>query len=257
MKTVKGFFMEPQNFSVNDGEGIRTIIFMAGCPLRCKWCSNPESFIQYNTAIKSSKTNFVFEYTTDEIIKKTEKQELFYRYSGGGVTFSGGEPTFQKEVLRDLVYKFYDKAIDMNIETCGYFNFDDVKDIFEKFSLVFIDLKHMDPPIHKKFTGVDNDLILSNIKKIGMMSIPIVIRIPLIEGVNATEENIRSIAAFLKENLESPKIELLPYHSFGNEKYEALGLSLPSEDFKTPTKEKIEILKKLLASEGIEIVSYS
>ncbi len=97
MNNLYGSFMAPQNFSVNDGDGIRTIIFFAGCPLRCKWCANPEGLYIDN--------NLVYKYSVEQILKIIERQEIFYRYSGGGVTFSGGEATLQKDMLREMVNK--------------------------------------------------------------------------------------------------------------------------------------------------------
>lgn len=245
---MTGYFMEPQNFSVNDGEGIRTLVFFAGCPLSCKWCANPEG--------QTIENCFVKEYSVEELLKIIERQEIFYRYSGGGVTFSGGEATSKPVVLRELVNGLYDRNINIAIETSGYFEFKDVRDILEKLDLIFIDLKHMDDVKHKNFTGVSNENILDNIKRLNVLNVDIVVRVPVIEGVNADYNNIVETAKFVKENLKNPKIELLPYHSFGDEKYEALGIEKPSKDYKAPTKEKMEKLKILIEEQGIVVVSY-
>lgn len=251
-----GYFMEPQNFSVNDGDGIRTIIFFAGCPLRCKWCSNPEGFINLNKSNCDKENDLIYNYNVEEILEIVEKQMIFYRKSGGGVTFSGGEATLQSDVLRELVFKLYDKAINLAIETSGYFEFDQVKDILEKMDLIFIDIKHMDDKNHKSLTGVSNKKILENIKLIRKLDVPIVIRIPVIVGVNADKENIKATAKFVKENIKNPKIELLPYHSLGDYKYESLRLDIPSRDYKTPSQEYLKELEKIVKAEGVKIVSY-
>lgn len=300
MDTNSGYFMEIQNFSVNDGNGIRTIVFFAGCPLRCQWCSNPESFAHINrisfyekTCIKcgrcaqicpyqvalylndplerkkckscglcadvcptGSRKKLIHHYTSEQILKMIEKQKIFYRYSGGGVTFSGGEATLQQDMLRNLVYKLYDQAVDLTIETSGYFDFEDVKDILEKMNLIFVDIKHMDKDKHKFYTGVDNEKILKSISRINELKVPVVVRIPVIDGVNSDIENIRKTAQFVKANIDTPKIELLPYHSFGDGKYEALGLEKPSRNFKTPSKESLIELCKIVEYEGVEVVSY-
>lgn len=300
MNSVSGYFMEPQNFSVNDGNGIRTIIFFAGCPLKCQWCSNPESYTNYNkvahyqkTCIKcercaevcpygvginlndvlerkkckscglcveacptNSRKNLIYNYNCEQILKIIEKQMIFYRYSGGGVTFSGGEATMKADMLRDLVNKLYDKAIDLAIETSGYFEFDDVKDILRKLNLIFIDIKHMDDNKHKFYTGIGNEKTLKNISRLNELKVPVVIRIPVIEGVNSDIENIRKTAKFVKANIDVPKLELLPYHSFGDNKYEALGLEKPSKQYKTPSPEHLKELCKIVESEGVEVVSY-
>lgn len=300
MNSVSGYFMELQNFSVNDGNGIRTIIFFAGCPLNCKWCSNPESHTDFKrvayyekTCIKcgrcaqicpqeagidlnnsfsrkrckacgicidacptKSRKKLVYKYSSEQILNIIEKQEIFYRHSRGGVTFSGGEATLQADMLRYIVNKLYDKAIDLAIETSGYFNFDETKDILKKLNLIFIDIKHMDTYKHKAYTGVDNELILNNISRINSLKVPVVIRIPVIDGVNSDVDNIRKTAKFVKTSIDEPKIELLPYHSFGDSKYEALGLEKPPGSYKTPSAGYLSELYKIVENEGVEVVSY-
>ncbi|WMM25153.1 glycyl-radical enzyme activating protein [Tissierella sp. MB52-C2] len=254
MKSIKGYLMEPQNFSVNDGDGIRTVIFFAGCLLRCKWCANPESQINLEKVTKED--NLIYHYSSEEILNIIEKQRIFYRFSDGGVTFSGGEATLQQDILRQLVYKLYDKGIDLAIETSGYLNFYEVKDIFEKLNLIFIDIKHMDNEKHKYFTGVSNEEILKNIKLLNTLNIPIVVRIPVIDGVNSDQKNIKETAKFVKENIKKPKIELLPYHSLGDMKYETLGREKPSRDFKTPSEVSLMELEKIIENEEVQVVSY-
>lgn len=300
MNNISGYFMQPQNFSVNDGNGIRTIIFFAGCPLKCKWCSNPESYTDFKrvayyerTCIKcgrciqicpsgveinlnnpierkkckscgacvkecpnNSRKNLIYHYNSEQILEIVEKQEIFYRHSGGGVTFSGGEATQQVNMLRELVYKLYDKAIDLAIETSGYFNFDDVKDILEKLDLIFIDIKHMNNDKHKLYTGVGNEKILKNISRLNELKIPVVVRIPVIDRVNSDIDNIRKTAKFVKDNIDEPKLELLPFHSFGDSKYEALCLKKPSREFKSPSQEYLRKLYEIIENEGVEVVSY-
>lgn len=250
---LTGLFMEPQNLSVNDGEGIRTIIFFAGCPLRCKWCSNPESHVDIG---RCEENQFTHEYSVEDLLKIIERQEIFYRHNSGGVTFSGGEATLQLDILRELSNRLYDKAINLALESSAYFNFAEVKDILEKMDLIFVDIKHMDEEKHRHFTGLSNKKILENIRLMDTIDSPIVVRIPLIRGVNADLDNIRETSRFVKENLREPKIEILPYHSFGDEKYEALGLEKPSRDFKTPSKDEIDEIKKIIEDEGVTLVSY-
>lgn len=300
MSSESGCFMELQNFSVNDGNGIRTIVFFAGCPLRCRWCSNPESYsrsfkvayyertcIGCGRCAKScpngvgialnapgdrqkcnscgictdvcptgSRKKLIYEYSIEQILERLEKQRIFYRYSGGGVTFSGGEATMQHGILRTLVNKLYDQAVNLAIETSGHFEFDEVKDILAKLDLVFVDIKHMDSFKHKVYTGLGNERILENIKRLKELRVPVVVRIPVIEGFNSDEENIRETARFVKANMDEPKIEQLPYHSLGDGKYEALGMDKPPAGFKAPSKERLGELSRIIESEGVEIVSY-
>ncbi len=281
MDACSGYFMEIQNFSVNDGNGIRTIVFFAGCPLRCQWCSNPESFVDKDrvafyekTCIKcgrcagvcperaaevcptGSRKKLVSSYTIGQILRLIEKQKIFYRYSGGGVTFSGGEATLQQEILRELVNRLYDQAVDLALETSGYFEFEAVRDILEKMDLIFVDIKHMDRDKHQLYTGAGNERILENISRLNALKVPVVVRIPVIAGVNSDIDNIRKTAQFVKAKLDTPRIELLPYHSLGDGKYEALGLQKPSRSFKAPDREHMQELYRAIRDEGVEAVSY-
>lgn len=257
MTNISGKFMKLQNFSVNDGDGIRTVVFLAGCPLRCMWCSNPESWVTRNEIEHKKDTCLVKRYTSDEVLKIIDKQKIFYRYSGGGVTFSGGEATLQQDILRELVYRLYDQAVNLAIETSGYFEFDEVKDILGKMDLIFVDMKLMDSDKHKAYTGIGNEKILGNISRMKELKVPVVVRIPVIDGVNSDMENIRKTAKFVKANVNEPKIELLPYHQFGDAKYEALGMEKPSRSFKTPSHEHLMELCRVAESEGVEVVSYN
>jgi len=294
----KGMILQAQNFSINDGDGIRTTIFLAGCPLRCKWCANPEGFIPQpkvafyqnfctvcgqctsvcpqNIGVNlnqergkctscgkcvlacpnGARKYLTEEKTVAELLAIIRPQIPFFRHSGGGVTFSGGEATQQTDFLRTLANHFYDMAIPMTIETCAYFDFDKVKDILSLMDLIFVDIKHMNGKIHEKYTGKDNTLILENIKRLKELSVPVVVRIPIIKGVNAEKENIIATATFVHEHLNHPKIELLPYHAYGESKYESLGIPLPSTDFQTPSIEERQELECIISNLGVCVVHY-
>lgn len=299
MISNEGTVLQMQDFSVHDGEGIRTVIFLPGCPLRCKWCANPETWtidpklafyeskcISCGTCrIECPKGIFPAEgkikdpnctacgkcvekcpedalkilcksLTVHEIVEKIKRQEIFFRHSNGGVTFSGGEPTFQHSFLRALVQNLDDCGIDMWIETCGFFQWDMVKNIFEHFSHVFFDLKVMDPVKHFEFTGCDNQVILQNAIKIHELGIKMTIRIPSIKEVNFTEENITETAKFVKEYLPGSDIELLPYHNLGNEKYKALKIHEFLHEYTAPSKKELEDFEVLINSLGVKTISY-
>ena len=297
---MKGYVMQLQPFSVNDGEGIRTTIFMAGCPLRCKWCSNPEGFDQKpKTAFyeklcigcglcttvchvhnginlndpkqrekcdgcgkcadvcpKNAKKRMVVEKEVSEIVEEVKKHRLFYMQSGGGITFSGGETTMQREFLNELSETLYDMGFHLAMETCGYFDFDALKPVLQRMDLIFMDLKHMDSEKHAYFTGVGNEKILENIKRLKELPAEIVIRIPVIKGVNADVENIKASAVYIHTHLPQAKMELLPYHKFRFGKYEALGMETPDDTFAAPTEKEMEELRKIITDLGVCLADY-
>lgn len=292
--------MDIQNFSVNDGDGIHTNIFLAGCPLKCAWCANPESHngterVSYNSKLcigcgkcktvcpfeigtelnteegrkkcvecgkcveicpNKARYKLINEEKVDKIIEEASKHEIFFRFSGGGITFSGGEPFYQMEVLDSLSENLYDEGFDLAVETSGFWDFEKAEKILKRMNLIFVDIKHMDSEIHKKFTGVPNELILKNIERISKLKIDTVVRVPVIKGVNADDENIRKTAEFVKEHFECPKIELLPYHRYGEAKYEALYIEKPSLTFGTPSKEEMKHFMKIIEEAGVENISY-
>ncbi len=243
-----GYIMQLQNFSVNDGEGIRTIVFMAGCPLRCAWCSNPEGQTMDNSMVHWMET--------EDILKELRRQAIFYRNSGGGVTFSGGEATAQPEFLREMVDALYDEGFSLAIETCGQFDFEKLEPVLRKMDLIFMDLKHIDPEQHRKFTGVDNAVILENIRRTSQLGVPFVVRIPSILGVNCDDAAMDGAFAFLRDNAPTASLEFLPYHRYGETKYKELGMDLPDEGFGTPTQEQLDAWKTRAESQGIHVVSY-
>lgn len=243
----KGYVSQIQGFSVNDGNGIRTTIFLLGCPLRCKWCCNPETWTIDPKAAPMS---------VEDVLQRIKRDIIFFRESGGGVTFSGGEATCQQSFLRALVNAHSEIGIDMAIETSGYFIWNEVKDIIEKLDLIFIDLKHMNTEKHQELTGVDNKLILENIKNIGKLNKEVVVRIPLIKGINDDKENIINTAKYVKQYVPGGKMEILPYHNFGEKKYDQLGLSEFKNVFSTPTKEEIDEVKETIRSIGVETIDY-
>ena len=266
----EGYVMQLQNFSVNDGEGIRTTIFLCGCPLDCIWCCNPENTRGFDG---------IHHRTVKEIDRVISRQSVFYRRCGGGITFSGGEATVQQGFLRSLAEHFYDKGYHLSIETCGVFEFDEVKDILEKMDMIFLDIKMMDSGVHRLFTGRGNEQILYNAEQIEKrLRVPMVLRIPVISGVNACPENISRTCLFLKEHVPSAKLEFLPYHRFGTDKYKELELPSPDErygerrdchpegsipewfswekEMEVPSEECLRHCRKIAEDLGVEVVSY-
>lgn len=243
MKAVSGIVSQIQEFSIHDGDGIRTTVFLAGCPLRCQWCANPETWEKQGTVM-----------TVAEVVSRVLRSAVFFRASGGGVTFSGGEPGFQPEFLCGLIDAFDELGMDMAIETSGCFPWEALAQHLKKLSLIFVDIKQMDDRTHKAVTGAGNEAIHENIRRIGGLGIRTVVRIPLIKGINASEENLRETARFVRAAVPNGMIEILPYHNFASAKYTALGLNAPA--FEVPTENEMANARAIIEKEGVRTTEF-
>lgn len=193
--------------------------------------------------------------TVKEVMREILKDDLFYRNSGGGVTLSGGEPLQQIDFSLSILKNCKDHGIHTAMETSLYGNWTDIKKLLDFLDLIMVDIKHMDSKIHKKFTGVKNDKILTNIKKLTRnYDIDTVIRIPILPGINDSQENIKETASFAS-NIGINKIEILPYHELGLNKYKALDKDYELE-IDPPTKEYLikikEIIKPFVSKVSLE-----
>ncbi len=270
--TSPGLIFNIMRFSLHDGPGIRTTVFLKGCPLSCWWCHNPEgrnskpelmffegrcvrsgecvkacprgATVVENGAVRITDACRACGVCVDacaagarelagrsvsaqEVIDEIEKDRLFWEEAGGGVTFSGGEPLFQPRFLEALLDACRERDIHTAVETCGYASRRVVLRLAPKIDLFLIDLKLLDPAKHRIHTGRGNGLILSNIRALAGAGRDVIIRYPVIPGINADEENVRQMIQLLKE-LQLRRVDLLPYHSTGAEKYRRLRL-LPRE----------------------------
>ena len=307
MNPTKTFVTNIQKFSLHDGEGIRTTVFFKGCPLKCVWCHNPETWVSkpqlmYNTekctlcqrcfeicpnkagAAKAAENSGAAiaaghdftkcrgcgscveccfndakeicgkEYSASEIFEVIERDVPFYEQSGGGATFSGGEPMAGDiEFLEELAKLCQNAGISLNIDTCGFVPFDKFQKMLPYTDTFLYDIKIMSGARHKQFTGSDNSLILENLTKLSESGAKIHIRLPLIDGINTDEKNISALIEFLRE-INVYKISLLPYHNIGAGKFKRLGMEQSDGGFKPPSIEKLKEIRGQFISAGLEPV---
>jgi glycyl-radical enzyme activating protein len=273
MDNEKGLLFHIIHGSFVDGYGIRTTVFLKGCPLRCIWCCNPEGQLGHpeikltpslcdgcgrcvpicttnaiqlepksaddriridrelctncgkciEVCYRGALDSFGKYYTVDEVFNIIKRDEQFYRASGGGVTIGGGEPTFQPRFTNALLTKCQENYIHVAVDTCGYTASSEGLAILEKADLLLFDVKCIDAEEHLKNTGVSNDLILSNLRRLDDMGKAIIIRVPLVPGYTDSTQNIRSTAEFLSGLKSVERVDLLPYHEYGRVKYGQLG----------------------------------
>lgn len=192
------------------------------------------------------------EYTVRELMKEIEKDQIFYEQSGGGITLSGGEPMINIDFVEKIVDRCYEKGISIVVDTCGYVPYDNFERINKKVSMYLYDLKHADSEKHKKFTGVDNKLILENLRKLSEAGVRINLRIPLIDGVNTDDESVEGFLEIAKK-VNLFKVNLLPYHDMGKDKYRRLEMAYDESRMKTPSAERMEWIKNRFQSNNFEV----
>lgn len=222
-----------QRFSLDDGPGIRTTIFLAGCNMRCKWCHNPENLEMHKKRIELS------------------KDEKYYVKSGGGMTISGGEPLCQLSEVRELLRLCKEHEISTAIETALNYRYSDLEQVLPYTDLVIADCKAVTESIHVNCTGVSNKLILDNISRMSSSDIRFWIRVPVIPEINITTEEIRRISEFLADK-KADVIELIPYHMMGISKYKLWGYDYQLNEIKAPDSGYMgtcyDIMKKLCSN---------
>lgn len=253
MKT-RGRIFDIQRFSVHDGPGIRTIVFLKGCVLRCQWCCNPESQsyeIQRMTLGGEEKT-VGQDVTVEEIWSKLISDRAYYRRSGGGVTLSGGESLCQPDFAVALLRACKESGLDTAMESTGYADYAVIERYLPYLDHYLMDIKHMDSEKHKRFTTRPNELILENARKLARDAKHLVIRIPVIPTFNDTVEEISAIADFVKSLDGVREMHLLPYHMMGTDKYAGLGREYTLSHIVPPTKEHMQTLLDAVLARGLQ-----
>lgn len=198
------------------------------------------------------------EYTVDALVKEAMKDKIFYEQSGGGVTLSGGEVMASQHMdyVEEVCRKLHENGVSIFIDTSGYTDYKNLKRILPYVDVFLYDIKVMDPKDHKKFIGVDNSLILENLKKLSDEGAGLYIRLPIIQQVNATDEHIESVIHFLKENnIHARQVNLLPYHDIGKGKYASLDMEYHDDEMSVPVSELMEHFKSMFEEQGFNKVN--
>ncbi len=292
---MEGYVFDIQRYSIHDGAGIRTVVFLKGCPLRCKWCANPESWslhpelfyiksrcIGCKTCVGTCPNQEVISegenihvirekctedvswagncptgalcvkgkrMETGEVFEEICKDLVFYRQSGGGVTFSGGEPLLQPEFVTEILRFCKEKGISTAVETTGYVSWKALEMALPYTDLFLYDVKTMDTEVHKKWTGLGNERILEHLKQLSGREADIMVRTPVIPNVNDRKEDIQAIMDYLKE-CQISKYNILPFHQYGSGKYESIGIPYEMADVKVPDEAYVQEMKNMIKEAG-------
>lgn len=237
---MKGVVFSIEEFSVFDGPGIRSTVFLKGCPMACEWCHNPEG--QSFGVTNFNGKQYGKEYLANELCLKLLKNKDVFSFSGGGVTFSGGEPLMQSEFLFECL-KTLNGKVNRAIQTSGFAKEETFLSALKNCDYVLYDLKIINDDLHKKYTGKSNDLILKNYQTLVTSGVEFITRVPLIPTVTDTVENLTQIAKLLNKN-NVKNIELLPYNKMAGGKYKSVGKKyLPSFDENAKPNPRTEIFK--------------
>lgn len=222
---MRGIVFDIKRGGVKDGPGIRTSVFLKGCPLRCAWCHNPES--QSPDIQRAVTTDEVCgrEMSVDEVMCEVMHDAIFYRTSGGGVTFTGGEPLMQFEFLKALCLAAKAVGVNVAVDTCGYAPWEHVAELLPLVDLFLYDLKCMDSARHRELTGVPNERILDNLSKLDGAGAKFWIRCPLVPGLNDSDSDLAALRDFTRPLRNMEKLEVCPYHPLGLEKCAKFGIA--------------------------------
>jgi pyruvate formate lyase activating enzyme len=280
-----GLVFNVQRFSLHDGPGLRSTVFMKGCPLNCAWCHNPESqsrqpaFVRLRHRCMScgrcseaELTNPVVEgrdardvdlcptgalqgvgreVDAPALVETLLRDRIFFDESGGGVTVSGGEPLMQTRFVIEVLRLLQAQGVHTALDTCGFARWPDLRDAAAHADLVLYDLKLIDDDRHTLATGVSNRVILENLRALTAVHANIWIRIPVIPGVNDDEANLDATAAFLRPLCGITRVDLLPYHATGEAKSARVGLAYPLHGTSAPSAARLESLAAHVRAAGL------
>lgn len=298
---IEGVVLRIERSSIHDGEGLRTVVFLKGCPLTCRWCSTPESQrtvvekgylsercvgcgrcvencsegalslvdgrVMTDNSLctdclgcvaacpREARKEYGHIMTVSQVVAEISKDEIFFFHSGGGVTISGGECLLQPDFVAGVLQECRLRGIDTAIETSLFASWQNVEKLLPYLNTLYVDLKHADGGAHKELVGVNNDVILANLKKLDRSDIPfqLHLRIPLIPGINDGDETLLAALSIATELKNLKEIEILPYHRLGVGTYVQLGKTYQLEDVPTPSQKYILERTAFLRKQGVRV----
>jgi pyruvate formate lyase activating enzyme len=225
-----GEIFKIKKYALHDGPGIRTTVFLTGCPMRCRWCHNPEGLAPLPPAQRAPAADAGFSsrcVSVDDLMAEIEKDTVFYDESGGGVTFSGGEPLLQADFLHRCLQRCAQREIHAAVDTCGYADWRDFEAILDRVDLFLFDLKIIDDARHRRFCGVSNHRVLENLQRLAGAGAPLRIRFPVVPGMTDDPENLRQVSEFVRSLGRVNGVDILPFHRTADGKYLRLGIDNP------------------------------
>ena len=237
-----GYIHSLESFSTQDGPGVRYVVFMQGCPLRCKYCHNPDTWQQCEGD----------ELTVEEVVEKIKSCQPYFNEQGG-VTFSGGEPTLQLEFLKKLLAACKEEGIHTALDTSGYVDKDKFKGLLPDLDLVLVDLKQIDDKDHRELTGVSNQKTLELIELLEKEEKDYWIKHVVVPSITDDLDEIKKMASDLASNSYLKKVQLLPYHRLGVYKWDELGLTYQLQNVEPPSEDTLGKIKEIISRKGIKV----
>jgi pyruvate formate lyase activating enzyme len=262
---MKGLIFSIKRYAIHDGPGIRVTVFMKGCPLSCVWCHNPEGISPVSSKVCQVDRIGDREFRRDEVVGKyydpldilaiLEKEKVFINQSGGGVTFSGGEPMMQFDFLLEALMLCREKGYHTSLDTSGLSSPDRFRKIIPFTDIFLFDIKHLDNQKHKEYTGASNDEILKNYDLIARNCRAYMVRIPVIPGFNDDEDYLAGLKQYIKarKSKNLMMINLLPYHKIGSSKYKKFNIPWKMENVEQPSARRMNELKDYFSDIGVRV----